>query len=57
MVPNPGPMDVKVDPTGRFVYVVNYLDESISLFTSASGMLTLVATYPTGSGPVALAID
>jgi 6-phosphogluconolactonase (cycloisomerase 2 family) len=57
MIPNPGPMDVKVDPTGRFVYVVNYLDESISLFTSASGMLTLVATYPTGSGPVALAID
>jgi 6-phosphogluconolactonase len=57
MVPNPGPMDVKVDPTGRFVYVVNYLDESISLFTSASGVLTLQATYPTGSGPVALAID
>jgi 6-phosphogluconolactonase (cycloisomerase 2 family) len=57
LLANPGPMDVKVDPTGRFVYVVNYLDESISLFTSASGMLTLVATYPTGSGPVALAID
>jgi len=52
-----GPMDVKVDPTGKYVYVVNYLDSTISLFTASSGVLTPVATYATGSGPVAIAID
>jgi 6-phosphogluconolactonase (cycloisomerase 2 family) len=57
-VPNPGPIDVKVDPAGPYIYVVNSLDGSVSLFTASAGTLTLVATYPTGSGatPAAAAI-
>ena len=56
-VPNPGPIDVKVDPSGRFVYVVNSLDGSVSLFTSNAGVLTLSATYPTGTGAISVAVD
>jgi len=63
-VANPGPIDVKVDPTGAYVYVANYLDGSVSVFSASAGTLTLMQTYPTGSGPVptgsgpvALAID
>jgi hypothetical protein len=41
---------------------VNQADGSVSLFTSAAGALTLVATYPSGtsgsgSGAIALAIE
>jgi 6-phosphogluconolactonase len=56
-VPNPGPIDVKVDPSGRFVYVVNNLDGSVSLFSASAGVLTLSATYPTGTGAMRVAID
>jgi 6-phosphogluconolactonase (cycloisomerase 2 family) len=56
-VPNPGPIDVKVDPSGQFVYVVNNLDGSVSLFTASAGVLTLSATYPTGTGAIGVAID
>ncbi len=56
-VPNPGPIDVKVDPSGKFVYVVNSLDGSVSLFTSNAGVLTLSATYPTGTGAISVAVD
>ena len=55
--PTPGPVDVKVDPSGQFVYVVNYLDNSVSLFTSKAGVLTLAGTYPAGSEAVAVAIE
>jgi 6-phosphogluconolactonase len=56
-VANPGPIDVKVDPSGQFVYVVNNLDGSVSLFTASAGVLTLSATYPTGTGAIGVAID
>jgi 6-phosphogluconolactonase (cycloisomerase 2 family) len=56
-VANPGPIDVKVDPSGQFVYVVNNLDNSVSLFSSSAGVLTLSNTYPTGSGAIRVAID
>jgi 6-phosphogluconolactonase len=56
-VPNPGPIDVKMDASGEFVYVVNNLDGSVSLFTPNAGALTLTATYPTGAGAVAVAVD
>jgi len=32
-------------------------DDSISMFSTSAGMLTLMQTYATGTGPVALAID
>ncbi len=56
-VPNPGPIDVKVDPAAPYVYVVNSLDGSVSLFSTANCTLTLINTYPTDSGAVAVAID
>ncbi len=55
-----GPIDVIVDPSGQFVYVVNNLDGSVSLFTASAGVLTLVNTYATGgagSGSLSIAID
>jgi 6-phosphogluconolactonase (cycloisomerase 2 family) len=53
---NPGPIDIKVDPSGQFVYCVNGNDGSVSLFTVKAGALTLSKTYPTGTGAKALAI-
>jgi 6-phosphogluconolactonase len=47
-VANPQPVDVKVDPSNQYVYVVNGLDGSISQFTVSAGVLTLQNTYPTG---------
>lgn len=58
---NAGPIAVIVDPSGQFVYVVNSLDGSVSLFTASAGALTLVNTYATGSGvgsqPLSIAIE
>jgi 6-phosphogluconolactonase (cycloisomerase 2 family) len=51
----PGPIDVKVDPSNQYVYVVNGLDGSISQFTVSAGVLTLQNTYSTGTGAVAAA--
>jgi len=53
---NPGPIDIKVDPSGQFVYCVNGTDGSVSLFTMKAGALTLSKTYPTGTGAKAVAI-
>jgi len=53
---NPGPIDIKIDPSGQFVYCVNSTDGSVSLFTVKGGALTLSKTYPTGSGASAVAI-
>jgi 6-phosphogluconolactonase (cycloisomerase 2 family) len=50
-----GPIDVKVDPSNQYVYVVNGLDGSISQFTVSAGVLTLQNTYATGTGAVAAA--
>jgi 6-phosphogluconolactonase (cycloisomerase 2 family) len=54
---NAGPIDVIVDPSGQFVYVVNNLDGSVSLFTANAGVLTLVNTYATGGGSLSIAIE
>jgi 6-phosphogluconolactonase len=53
---NPGPIDVKVDPSGQFVYCANTTDGSVSVFTVSAGALTLSKTYATGSGATAVAI-
>jgi 6-phosphogluconolactonase (cycloisomerase 2 family) len=53
---NPGPIDIKVDPSGQFVYCVNGADGSVSLFTVKAGALTLSKTYPTGTGANAVDI-
>jgi 6-phosphogluconolactonase (cycloisomerase 2 family) len=53
---NPGPVDLKVDPSGRFLYCVNGTDGSVSLFTLSAGAPTLSNTYATGAGATAIAI-
>jgi 6-phosphogluconolactonase (cycloisomerase 2 family) len=56
-VPNPGPINVTVDPSGQYVYVANYLDGSVSMFSSNAGVLTLVNTWLTDSGSSSIAIE
>lgn len=56
-VANPGPLDVKVDPSGQYVYVANYLDGSVSMFSSNAGVLTLVNSWLTDSGSSSIAIE
>ena len=60
-VPNSAPIDMKLDPSGQFLFVANKLDGSISVFTVAAGVLTLAGTYGSGSdviaSPIALAVE
>jgi 6-phosphogluconolactonase (cycloisomerase 2 family) len=56
-VPNPGPIDIRVDPSGQFVYVVNDLDGSVSSFKATAGALTLTGTLAAGTEATAIAIE
>jgi 6-phosphogluconolactonase (cycloisomerase 2 family) len=56
-VANPGPTSLKVDPSGQYLYCVNTLDDSVSLFTIQNGVLTLSGTYAAGGGAASLTID
>ena len=58
-VANPAPIDVKVDPSGQYVYVANYLDGSVSLFSvnASTGALTLSNTFAAGTGATAVAVE
>jgi 6-phosphogluconolactonase (cycloisomerase 2 family) len=49
---NCAPAAVAVDPTGKFVYLPNFLDNSVSAYTinASSGALTTVAGSPFASG-------
>jgi 6-phosphogluconolactonase (cycloisomerase 2 family) len=53
-----GPADIKIDPTGHFVYVVNFYSANISAYAidSTSGALTEVAGSPFASGGGSLVI-
>jgi 6-phosphogluconolactonase (cycloisomerase 2 family) len=57
-----GPIDVKVDPSGQFLYCANYNDGSVSAYLiGATGGLTLIGTVPSGTdgagaGTIALAV-
>ncbi len=55
------PVQLAVDPTGRFVYVANQLSEDITAFSvdASTGTLTELpgSAFPIGSQPIALAID
>ena len=61
-VTNPGPIDLKIDPSSQFLYCVNKNDGSVSLFTiDGNGGLHLVESYATGpdgrgAGAVAVAV-
>jgi 6-phosphogluconolactonase (cycloisomerase 2 family) len=55
------PFDLAVDPTGRYVYVINSLSNDISAYavSASTGMLTPVpgSPFPTGPNPIAISID
>jgi 6-phosphogluconolactonase len=56
-----GPLGAAVDPTGKFLYVSNYVAGSVSAYTinASSGALTAVpgSPFPAGSQPQAVAVD
>lgn len=52
-----GPAAIVVDPAYDFVYVANSTDSNVTAYSMSSGVLTRVATYASGSDPVAIGID
>ncbi|HEY2117105.1 MAG TPA: beta-propeller fold lactonase family protein, partial [Candidatus Angelobacter sp.] len=50
-----GPIDLAVDPSGRFLYVANNGSSTVSVFnaniTAANTTTALISTSPTGGGP------
>jgi len=51
------PVSVTVDPSGKFVYVVNSGSDDVSMFTiGADGTLTSNGTIAAGSGPSSVAV-
>lgn len=53
------PISASVDPSARFVYVVNERSNDVSSFAlnRYSGALTPISTAPTGTDPVAVAVS
>ena len=55
------PNSIKVEPSGKFAYVTNYGNDSISMYNvnAASGFLSPLtpATIPTGKNPGSIAIS
>lgn len=54
-----GPTSVAVDPSGKFVYVANQQDNTVSMFTidSTTGDLTANGTISTGVEPFLVVVD
>jgi 6-phosphogluconolactonase len=54
-----GPRGITLDPKGKFAYVINDGDSSVSAFRvdAGSGALTLAGTSNTGVGPFALTVE
>ena len=47
-----------VDPTAKFVYIVNYADNNASVYSIGStGSLTALSTVATGNGPTSVGVD
>jgi 6-phosphogluconolactonase (cycloisomerase 2 family) len=55
------PINIAVDPTGRFAYVLNQTDDTVSQYSinANTGVLTPItpATTATGRGPNSIAVD
>lgn len=53
------PIDLSVDPSGRFLYVANYASHNVSVMTidAATGLLTIGAAVPTGRNPRAIVVS
>jgi 6-phosphogluconolactonase (cycloisomerase 2 family) len=53
-----GPTWAAVHPSGQFLYVANFQDNTISAFAvDGNGTLTPAGTFVTGGGPISIAID
>jgi len=53
-----GPSAVVVSPAGNFLYVANAFNSTVESFSfDASGALTLIARYPAGTNPSAMAFS
>jgi 6-phosphogluconolactonase (cycloisomerase 2 family) len=52
-------VSLSVDPSNRFVYAVNPLDNFVSAYAidPTTGHLNVIGTYATGLGPVSVSID
>ena len=47
-----------VDPAAKFVYIVNYADNNVSVYSIGStGSLTTLSTVATGNGPTSVGVD
>ena len=47
-----------MDPTAKFVYIVNYADNNVSVYSIGStGSLTTLSTVATGNGPTSVGVD
>ncbi len=60
-VPDPtGPIDLAVDPIGKFLYVANSGSNTVSVFnaniTAANTTTALISTSPTGGGPESIVV-
>jgi DNA-binding beta-propeller fold protein YncE len=53
------PEGIAIDPTGKYLYVTNFADNTISSFSvnAQSGALTLIGTVGTGNGPIGVQVD
>jgi YVTN family beta-propeller protein len=55
-----GPIDLAVDPTGKFLYVANNGSNTVSVLnaniTAANATTALIATSPTGGGPESIVV-
>lgn len=51
------PAAIVVDQTYPYAYVANSLDSTVTAYSISNGTLTRIATYATGSQPVAIGID
>jgi 6-phosphogluconolactonase len=55
-----GPIDLAVDPTGKFLYVANNGSSTVSVLnaniTAANTTTALISTSPTGGGPESIVV-
>jgi YVTN family beta-propeller protein len=55
-----GPVDLAVDPTGKFLYVANNGSSTVSVLnaniTAANTTTALISTSPTGGGPASIVV-
>jgi 6-phosphogluconolactonase (cycloisomerase 2 family) len=51
------PSAIVIDQSFPFAYVANSVDSTVNAYTMSNGALTRVATYSTGSQPIAMGID